>query len=84
MYCPIKKTANFINVIRPQVLDTHGSIINVPVRHASPEKWSAIKNDGVYRDKKGQIQRPMIIFTRSSMSRDDSFIHFNKSCIIMN
>lgn len=68
----------FINVIRPQVLDTHGSIINVPVRHASPEKWSAIKNDGVYRDKKGQIQRPMIIFTRSSMSRDDSFIHFNK------
>lgn len=68
----------FVNVIRPQVLDTNGSIINVPVRHASPEKWSAIRNDGVYRDKKGQVQRPMIIFTRTSMSRDDNFIHFNK------
>ena len=68
----------FVNVVRPQVLDTNGGVINVPVRHASPEKWSAIRNDGVYRDKKGQIQRPMIIFTRTSMSRDDSFIHFNK------
>lgn len=68
----------FVNVIRPQVLDTNGSVINVPVRHASPEKWNSIKNDGVYRDNKGQIQRPMIIFTRSSMARDDSFVHFNK------
>ena len=53
----------FVNVIRPQVLDTNGSVINVPVRHASPEKWHAIQNDGAYRDAKGQIQRPMIIFT---------------------
>tara|TARA_Y100001933_G_scaffold264812_1_gene332769 strand:+ start:1623 stop:2873 length:1251 start_codon:yes stop_codon:yes gene_type:complete len=68
----------FVNVIRPQVLDTAGSVINVPVRHASPEKWHAIQNDGAYRDAKGQIQRPMIIFTRTSVSRDDEFVHFNK------
>ncbi len=68
----------FVNVIRPQVLDTNGSVINVPVRHASPEKWHAIQNDGAYRDAKGQIQRPMIIFTRTSVSRDDEFVHFNK------
>ena len=68
----------FVNVIRPQVLDTNGSVINVPVRHASPEKWFAIQNDGPYRDAKGQIQRPMIIFTRTSVAKDDEFVHFNK------
>ena len=42
----------FVKVINPQVDDAGGSIISVPVRHASPERWSAILNDGVYRDGK--------------------------------
>ena len=68
----------FVKVINPQVDDAGGSIISVPVRHASPERWSAILNDGVYRDEKGQVQKPMIIFTRTSVSKDDSFVYFNR------
>lgn len=68
----------FVNVINPQVDDTGGGILTVPVRHASPERWSSILNDGVYRDDKGQVQKPMIIFTRTSVSKDDSFVYFNR------
>ena len=52
--------------------------MTVPVRHASPERWAAIQRDGVLRDKKGQLQRPMIIFTRSGMEKDDQLVTFNK------
>lgn len=68
----------FLNVIDPQVLGSNGTIVKVPVRHASPERWAAIRMDGIYRDKKGQVQRPMIVFTRTSVAKDDSFVHFNK------
>ena len=68
----------FINVINPQVEDTNNSILSVPVRHASPERWTAIQRDGVYRDSKGMVQKPMIIFSRTSVSNDDSFAHFNR------
>ena len=65
-------------VINPQVIDSNRTIISVPVRHASPERWSAIQSDGVYRDDKGQLQRPMVIFSRTNVAKDDSFLTFNK------
>lgn len=68
----------FTNVINPQVEVSGGNIISVPVRHASPERWGAIQQDGALRDAKGQIQKPMIIFTRTSVSQDDTFVHFNR------
>ena len=68
----------FTKVINPSVLDQTGTRTSVPVRHASPERWSAIQRDGFLRDDKGQIQRPIIVFTRTSVSKDDSFAHFNK------
>ena len=68
----------FINVINPQVEDAGGTVLTVPVRHASPERWSAIQSDGVFRDEKGQVQKPIIIFTRTNVAKDDSFIHFNR------
>ena len=68
----------FTKVINPSVLDQNGTRTSVPVRHASPERWSAIQRDGFLRDDKGQIQRPIIVFTRTSVSKDDSFAHFNK------
>jgi hypothetical protein len=68
----------FTKVISPQVEVSGGNVISVPVRHASPERWGAIQQDGALRDEKGQIQKPMIIFTRTSVSQDDSFVHFNR------
>ena len=67
----------FVKVIKPEVVDTGGSLVSVPVRHASPERWSAIQNDGFFRDSKGQAQRPMIIFIRTSVTKDDNFSPIN-------
>lgn len=67
----------FVKVIKPEVVDTGGSLVTVPVRHASPERWSAIQNDGFFRDTKGQAQRPMIIFIRTSVTKDDNFSPIN-------
>ena len=68
----------FTKVINPTVVDSNNELVSVPVRHASPERWSAIQSDGVYRDNKGQLQRPMIVFTRTGVQKDDSFVTFNK------
>ncbi len=65
-------------IINPQVVGANSEVVSVPVRHASPERWNAIQTDGVYRDDKGQLQRPIIIFSRSSVSKDDSFLTFNR------
>ena len=65
-------------IINPQVVGANSEVISVPVRHASPERWNAIQTDGVYRDDKGQLQRPIIIFSRSSVAKDDSFVTFNR------
>lgn len=68
----------FTKVISPQVVGPDGVAINVPVRHASPERWAAIQQDGVLRDRKGQLQRPMIIFTRTGLEKDNDLVTFNK------
>ena len=68
----------FTKVISPQVIGSGGEAISVPVRHASPERWTAIQHDGVLRDGKGQLQRPIIIFTRTGLERDDQLVTFNK------
>jgi hypothetical protein len=68
----------FVNVVAPQVTSANGEALQVPVRHASPERWASIQRDGVLRDKKGQLQRPMIIFTRTGMEKDDQLVTFNK------
>ena len=68
----------FTKVINPTVTDTNNTKVSVPVRHASPERWSAIQSDGRYRDDKGQLQRPVIIFTRTGVAKDDTFVTFNR------
>jgi hypothetical protein len=68
----------FTNVIAPQVPDSLGEAIPVPVRHASPERWAAIQRDGVLRDPKGQLQRPIIVFTRTGLEKDNELTTFNK------
>lgn len=68
----------FTKIISPQVTGSDGEATVVPVRHASPERWAAIQRDGVLRDTKGQLQRPMIIFTRTGMEKDNELVTFNK------
>lgn len=65
------------SVINPTILDA-GRQIKVPVNYASPERWKAIRKDGVIRDKHGKVQTPAIAFRRSTMQRNDSLITLNR------
>jgi len=59
----------FQNVIQPSVIQ-NGSRLNVPVIYGSPEKWKSYQKDGYYRDQKGRIMAPLIMFKRESMDKD--------------
>jgi hypothetical protein len=64
-------------VISPTIIDA-GRQVKVPINYASPERWKAIRKDGVIRDKNGKIQTPAIAFRRSTMQRNDGLITFNR------
>lgn len=60
----------FDNVIRPIVKLADGSSMQVPIAYANPEKWQAVQKEGVYRDKDGKRQIPIILFKRESLDRN--------------
>jgi len=59
----------FKNVILPNV-KVNGSILDVPVMYANPEKWVAVQRNGFYRDKNGKQQLPLILFKRNSLTKN--------------
>ena len=61
----------FDNVIQPGVMED-GNRINVPVVYGSPERWKSIQKTGIYRDSKGKIQYPAIVYKRTSVEKDTS------------
>jgi hypothetical protein len=61
----------FQNVIRPTVYQ-NGERLVVPVIYGSPEKWKSFQKDGYYRDLQGRIMAPLIMFKRSSLTKDRS------------
>lgn len=65
------------NVINISVLD-NGQSVKVPVRYASQEKWKSIQQDGFLRDQQGKIQLPMMVFSRSSFSKDQNLMTLNR------
>lgn len=65
------------NGLNLQVTENNGNIIKVPCIYGSPENWKASKIDGYIRDKKGQIQCPIIMIKRNSISRNSSLASFN-------
>ena len=44
----------------------------IPVLYGNPERWNSVQKNGYLRDKKGQLQIPLIMFKRNSIARDDS------------
>ncbi len=56
------------NVIRPFVFQ-NGVRIPVPVIYGSPEKWKSVQKDGYYKDKKGKIMNPIIMFKRDNLEK---------------
>ena len=61
----------FDNVIKPTVIEDE-EIIAVPTVYGSPERWKAMQRDGYYRDPKGKVILPLIMYRRSSIAKNES------------
>ena len=59
----------FENVISPFVYQ-NGERRNVPIIYGSPERWKSFQKDGYYRDLKGAIMAPIIMFKRDSITKN--------------
>ena len=58
----------FNKVIRPFVVQNNKRI-PVPVIYGAPERWKSAQRDGYYKDKRGKIMAPIIMFKRDSMDK---------------
>ena len=61
----------FDKVIQPSVED-NGENVKVPIMYASPERWNSIKKQGFIRDKKRQVITPVVVYRRTSVTKDDA------------
>lgn len=59
----------FDNVVKPVILEDE-ELIFVPAIYGSPERWVSVQKDGYYRDQKGKIQCPLIMYKRTTMAKD--------------
>lgn len=59
----------FNNVIKPNVIQ-NGKQIRVPVIYGSPERWKSVQLDGFYRDNKGKLMVPLIMFKRENIEKN--------------
>jgi len=65
---------------RNLVVTTNGMDKQVPIIYGSPERWQQASRNGYIKDQKGQIQNPLIIFKRNSLSRRDDLVNrFNRN-----
>lgn len=55
--------------IKPTVL-INGVQREIPIIYGSPERWKSIQKDGLYRDKNGKAQIPLIVLKRNSFTKD--------------
>ncbi len=61
----------FDNVIKPTVIEDE-EMIAVPIVYGSPERWKAIQRDGYYRDPKGKVILPLLMYRRTSIAKNES------------
>jgi len=62
---------HMIDTVVPSV-EAFKEKIKVPVMYGNPERWAAVQKQGYLRDKRGQLQIPLIMFKRNSIARDES------------
>lgn len=60
----------FDNVIRLQITDGNNNLQSVPVIYGSPERWKNVQKSNFYRDSKGKVQLPLIMFRRTSITKN--------------
>ena len=59
----------FNDVLKPHVIQNN-TRMNVPVLYGTPENWKSVQTDGFYRDQKGKLLAPLIMFTRNSITQN--------------
>ena len=59
----------FTEIIKPSVIQNEKRI-NVPIIYGAPERWKSVQKDGFFRDKKGAIMYPLIMFKRTSVQKN--------------
>ena len=69
---------NYMNDIIVPKLKLDNAEIDVPVIYGNAERWKAAQIDGVYRDKRGKIQLPLIMFKRTTIDRNAEMPMFNR------
>jgi hypothetical protein len=69
---------NYMNDIVVPTLKVDNAEINVPVIYGNAERWKAAQIDGVYRDKRGKIQLPLIMFKRTTVARNEAMPMLNR------
>jgi len=69
---------NYMNDIVVPTLKLDNAEINVPVIYGNAERWKAAQIDGVYRDKRGKIQLPLIMFKRTTVARNEAIPMLNR------
>lgn len=65
------------DIIAPTV-QQQGSKLKVPIIWSNPERWAAVRKDGVLRDERGRIQLPLIMIRQNSIARHDNLTLFNR------
>ena len=66
----------FDEVIRPRVVDFEENI-SVPVMYGSPERWVSAQRGQYFRDQKGKMIVPLIMYRRTSVGKDTT-LNFSK------
>jgi len=59
-------------------LDENGEAIKIPVIYGNSERWNGARREGVYRDKKGKIQLPIMMIRRTSIAKDETMAMNNR------
>ena len=68
----------FDDVIIPQVYDSQGNLMQVPVIYGSPQRWKSAQAGGMMRDKSGRIQIPLIMYKRDTITKNRTMArHFD-------
>jgi hypothetical protein len=59
----------FNEVLKPHVIQNN-TRVNVPVLYGTPENWKSVQADGFYRDQKGKLLAPLIMFKRNTVTQN--------------
>ena len=62
----------YMNDVVVPKLTLDGSEIKIPIMYGNAERWKSAQIDGVYRDKRGKLQLPLIMYKRTTLERNDT------------